>query len=440
MFQTGGFREKQKKQKLRFAKMEVTKQTKIAKGSKMDFNKFLDGIKLSATEKIEPKSRCAALEKVTDKRGKKGRLYRACIVLTLLVLAKMAGKTTPTAIARWIRLRQDWLCKELNLKRKQLPCGNTYVYVCEKCELSELNAELTHFFSNLNSSVNPSHDGSGALSRGSCHLGMDGKSLVSTLKSSKAQVKPVHLLELYEVNTGIVLEQINVEKKQSEVTVAPRLLEGKNLQGCLISADAFHTQREWCKLVKQKEGDWLLIAKANQPALVEDLSRMFQDEEHWPEELDLRKAQSWDKGHGRLEHRRISISSDMKDYLGERWVGVEQVFRVERQIWKQGKERQEVVYGMISLPAEIASAEQVLGYLRQHWWIENRLHWRKDVTLNEDACLTRRGQVPIVLATINNAVLAWMDFLNVKNVPQQMDWFGAFPSVALNLLVKNIIL
>jgi hypothetical protein len=57
----------------------------------MDFNKFLDGIKLSGTEKIEPKSMCAALEKVTDKRGKKGRIYRACIVLTLLVLAKMAG-------------------------------------------------------------------------------------------------------------------------------------------------------------------------------------------------------------------------------------------------------------------------------------------------------------------------------------------------------------
>ena len=87
---------------------------------------------------------------------------------------------------------------------------------------------------------------------------------------------------------------------------------------------------------------------------------------------------------------------------------------------------------MISLPAEIASAEKVLTYLRQHW--------RKDVILNEDACLTRRGQVPIALAAINNAVLAWMAFLNVKNVPEQMDWFGAFPSVALNLLVKNIIL
>lgn len=410
--------------------MVATKPAKIVKKDHMNFNKLISEIPETIT--IEPQSLCAALEQVTDNRGRKGRLYRVGVVLTLLILAKLAGKTNPTEIARWARLRKDWLCKELNLKGNRLPCSNSYVYVCQKIEIAELNAVLAQYFSSLTPTP--------VLPGESKQLAMDGKSLVSTLKGANTQSKPVHLLELYEVATGIVLDQLNVEKKESEVTVAPRLLEGKNLEGCLISADAFHTQRAWCKLVKKKKGDWLVIAKANQPALLEDLVRMFEDEHHWPKDLDLRVAESWDKGHGRLEQRRLSISSEMKDYLGELWEGVEQVFRLERQIWKKGKARKEVVYGMISLPAEIASAAQVLRYIREHWRIENHLHWRKDVTLREDACLTRRGQVPIVLAAINNAVLAWMDFLKVKNVPEQMEFFDAFPSIALNLLIKNIIL
>lgn len=164
--------------------------------------------------------------------------------------------------------------------------------------------------------------------------------------------------------------------------VAPELLEGQELAGCLISADAFHTQREWCKLVKQKGADWLVIAKGNQPGLVEDLALMSGDEQNWPKWLEKRQAQSWDKGHGRVEQRYLSISGEMKEFLSERWAGVEQVFRLERHITSKDKVRNEVVYAMISLGAEQASAEQVLGYIRYHWWIENRLHWRKDVTLH----------------------------------------------------------
>ena len=77
----------------------------------MDFNTKLAGIMPpNQVLEIDPASLCAALAKVTDHRGKKGRLYRACIVLTLLVFAKLAGQTTPAAIARYNRLRQDWLC------------------------------------------------------------------------------------------------------------------------------------------------------------------------------------------------------------------------------------------------------------------------------------------------------------------------------------------
>jgi predicted transposase YbfD/YdcC len=412
--------------------MEVTNQTK---GVDMDLNTELPEV-ITSLEPLEinPNSLCAALAKVPDQRGKKGRLYRASVVLTLLVLAKLAGQTTPTGIARFNRLRQQWLCPALNLKRGRLPCANTYVYVCQQIDLAELNKILSDFFKQLSTPVVQHPQ---AKLR---HLAMDGKALVSTLNCARADCQKVHLLELYEVETGQVLNQLNVVKKESEVTVAPRLLEGQALKGCLITADAFHTQRSWCKLVKEKGAEWLLIAKGNQPALVEDLALMFSDEAHWPKELDKRIAQSWDKGHGRIEHRRLVISSEMKEFLGQRWEGVEQVFRLEREVSSKGKERKEVVYGMVSLTAEQSSESEVLQYIRRHWRIENRLHWRKDVTLGEDRCLSRRGQTPQVLASLNNLVLGLMDYLKVKNVPEQLAKFAAHPFVALRFLLSNVIL
>jgi predicted transposase YbfD/YdcC len=407
----------------------------------MNSSTFISGLAMpNEPLTIDPVSLCAVLGQVTDRRGKKGRLYRASIVLTLLVLAKLAGQTDPTNIARWVRLRQDWLCQALNLKRGRLPCANTYIYVCQNVELSELNNLLGKFFNRFCENGTQPYSVSQAPQRASRQLALDGKALKSTLSSTSAECVPVHLLELYDVERGHVLNQINVETKQSEVTVAPRLLEGQDLEGCLITADALHTQREWCKKVKGAGADWLVFAKGNQPGLVDDLALLFEDELNWPAWLEKRSARSLDKGHGRLEERRIVVSSEMKEFLAEKWHGVEQVFRLERRISKGSKEREEEVYGMLSLPAELASAQQVLEYIRRHWRIENRLHWRKDVTLKEDACLSRRGQVPQVLAALNNVVLSLMDQLKVKNVPQQMQYFQAYPSPALKLLVDNIIL
>jgi predicted transposase YbfD/YdcC len=409
----------------------------------MNSSTFLSGLAIpNEPLTIEPVSLCATLAQVTDRRGKKGRLYRASIVLTLVVLAKLAGQTDPTNIARWVRLRQDWLCQALNLKRGRLPCANTYIYVCQNVELTELNNLLGKFFNRFSKSVVPPSSLSQPPQpqRAIRHLAIDGKALKSTLNCARNGCVPVHLLELYDVATGHVLTQLNVETKENEITVAPRLLEGQALADCLITADAFHTQREWCKKVKGAGADWLVFAKGNQPGLVADLALLFEDEFTWPAWLEKRRAQSCDKGHGRIEERRLLLSSELKEFLAEKWYGVEQVFRLERRISKGGKVREEVVYGMLSLPAELADAQQVLEYIRRHWRIENRLHWRKDVTLKEDACLSRRGQVPQVLAALNNVVLGLMDHLKVKNVPQQMQYFQAYPTPALKLLVDNIIL
>ena len=154
------------------------------------------------------------------------------------------------------------------------------------------------------------------------------------------------------------------------------------------------------------QGDYLLIAKDNQPTLREDIVDFFEDSH--PDRRRWQYAETWDKGHGRLEHRQIVCSPDLNDWFANTWQGIEQVFRIERtvRLLKSGELRHEVGYGFSSLALAKAPAARMLALVREQWAIENRLHWRRDVTLGEDACQTRTGPTPSLLAQLNSTVLS----------------------------------
>ena len=101
-----------------------------------------------------------------------------------------------------------------------------------------------------------------------------------------------------------------------------------------------------------------------------------------------RQAETWDKGHGRLEHQQIISSPDLNDWFSKRWQGIEQVFRLERtaRLLKTGEIRHQIVYGLSSLSLSQAPPQRMLALIRAHWKSENRLHWRRDVTLGENTC------------------------------------------------------
>ncbi len=109
-------------------------------------------------------------------------------------------------------------------------------------------------------------------------------------------------------------------------------------------------------------------------------------------------------------------------------------FRLRRQVKEAGQEREEVVYGITNLPRKKANAGWLLALQQAHWRIENRLHYRRDVTLGEDACQVRLSGAPQALAALNGGVLALMDWLQVRNVASQMRHFCAHPLEALHLL------
>jgi hypothetical protein len=116
---------------------------------------------------------------------------------------------------------------------------------------------------------------------------------------------------------------------------------------------------------------------------------------------DLREAETVNKDHGRVEVRKIAVSSEVVPHLA--WPGAAQVVRIERHRYTKGRESVEVAYLITSLTAEEAGPEQLLELNRAHWAIENRLHYVRDVTLNEDRCRVRKGARP--LATLRNTVM-----------------------------------
>lgn len=350
-------------------------------------------------KEIEAKSLYRALEQVKDGRDRRGVRYSAAFVLTLILLGKLVGEVKLSGIAQWVRLRKEWIKQHLGLERDSLPCAGTYTYVLEHVDAEELTQVVRDFLTRLQS---PKHSETVTLQglqehqEQTRHLALDGKTLRGTLKHERADQPAHHLLALYEVATGTVLAQRQVGEKENEISAAPPMLEGHCLQGRLISSDAMQTQVKFCQLLHRLHADGLFIAKDNQPQLHEDLVLYFEDRQ--ADRSTWRTSETTTKGHGRLETRIVTTTADLASFLADRWEGIEQVFRVERRITilKTGQKRSEIQYGFTTLSPCKAGPERVSQLIRAHWAIENRLHYRRDVTLGEDACQVRTKHAPHV--------------------------------------------
>jgi predicted transposase YbfD/YdcC len=264
-------------------------------------------------------------------------------------------------------------------------------------------------------------------------LAIDGKTVCATSQ----QAQPTHLLSGYDVTSGTVLWHCNVGEKQNEISALKPLLTPALVKGRILTLDAMHSQRELGRHVHLWGGASILIAKDNHPTLTEDIADLFEDRS--PDRRRWKEAETWDKGHGRLEHRHIICSPDLNDWFAKQWLGIEQVFRLERttRILKTGEMRHQVVYGLSNLAMRQEPPERMLTFIRTHWQVENRLPWRRDVTLGEDGCQTRTGAAPALLARLNSTVLALMDRLAVHNVARQTRYLDAHLEQAIQLLLTG---
>ena len=376
------------------------------------------------------------LQGVSDPRRGAGKRYPLPVLLCLLCLAKMAGQTSLKGATEWVRLRAEPLAASFGLKRTAMPCQMTYKRILEVIDAQVLNDLLAAFFTRWEAQQRCGNEPSRLQTETGClehaQVAIDGKAVRAT--SQEAQ--PVHQLSAYDVTTGVVLFQVNGGKKQNEISALKPLLTPSFIKGRIFTLDAMHTQTEMCAKIERFGGFYILIAKDNQPTLLQGLADFFADP---PADWCWEQEETWDKAHGRLEQRRITCSCELNEWLAARWSGVAQVFRLERTttLLKTGHVRQHLVYGISNLPLSKVPAAHMLPLNRRHWSIENRLHWRRDVTLGEDRCQTRTGAAPSILARLNSAILSLMDRLGVHNVSRQARFFDTHLDQALQALLSG---
>jgi predicted transposase YbfD/YdcC len=342
----------------------------------------------------------ASLATLPDLRDPRGVRYPLAPMLALAVCAKLAGHSRLEALADWARLRAATLAALFNLKRPTMPHASTWSRLFgQAVDVSALEQHLGHFFQHIQQT-------SEVPSRSSIILAIDGKTLRGTI--ALGQTTGVHLVAAYLPQVGVVLAQLAVERKENEIVVVPSLLAQLDLTGMVVVGDAMQTQRDVSIQIVEAGGDYLWFAKDNQPTLRSDIEQLFTPLPALPgtsdPALDFTSARCIDKQHGRLEERLITVSSMLQDYSD--WPYLAQVFKLERRVVDGlGRQTYEVRYGLTSLPAHIADAERLLVIARNEWGIENGLHYRRDVTLHEDASQVRRGDGPQVMAALNNAVI-----------------------------------
>ncbi len=389
---------------------------------------------------IDPASLYRAFEQVKDGRKAKGKRYPLPLLLTLLLLGKLAGETGINGIADWVNERAGWLRRQLHWP-KRFPTNSTYSEALARCDAEQLVSVIAAVLLKARAveqcGSEPSRLRAGQAEETLTHVAMDGKTMRGTLGHESEKQPPVHVLSLYECHSGIVLTQRAVQSKENEISAAAALVHPALVKGRIISSDAMHTQKKWCACVHLYGGYYLTIAKLNQPQLYQDLLDFFEDPE--AEQAEWRYASSVQKGHGRREVREIWVSTQMNEWFETEWAGVAQVFRLRRQVKEGDKQRQETVYGLTNLPPRKATARRLLDLQQAHWHIENRLHYRRDVTLGEDASQVRQAGAPQALAALNGGVIALMDWLGVSNVASQMRHFCAHPEEALQLLCGRLL-
>ena len=239
-----------------------------------------------------------------------------------------------------------------------------------------------------------------------------------------------------------MLMEVAIEGKGSEIPAAPIVLKSIDLRDKVVMGDALHTQRPVSTQIVEAGGEYIWFAKGNQPQMEENIRLWFEPDVQpipgmsFPPK-DFETAQESNKGHGRLETRTITVSSQLKDFLD--WPYLEQVFKLERHFvsLKTGEIHEQIEYGFTSLSRDEMAPRKLLEMTRSYWGIENGLHYRRDVTLREDYTRLTMGKAGHAMACLKNLILGiLLSKKNFRTIPIARRYFNAHPDEALNLFVR----
>jgi len=364
------------------------------------------------------------LAQIKDFRQSSGKRYGLVAILSLAVAAMLCGYKSYSAIAQWGNNYGQKLAQALGFKDGKTPCAATFYNVFCRLDKQDVEQKLGAWAESLQRQ-SQADDYCEATS-------VDGKSLRG---SRKQGATAAHLLSAVGHRLGLTLFQVAVEEKTNEIGAVGELLAGLILKGKVITVDALLTQQEVAQSILDRDGDYVMMVKANQPGLLSQVEGAIEGVAFYREQPAV--AETLDYGHGRIEERKIIATSVLADQGV--WPGLKQAFKIERRVIQQksGKQSDEEVFGITSLTRERAGADVLLQIVREHWTIENKSHWVRDVIFGEDHSQVRRGSLPQVMAALRNTAIGLMRADGENSVASACRRFAAQPLLALALIGIN---
>jgi predicted transposase YbfD/YdcC len=250
-------------------------------------------------------------------------------------------------------------------------------------------------------------------------IAVDGK----TVRGAKGKDgKAPHLVAALAHGIGAVLGQVAADAKSNEIPAVRELLKAfADLAGAVLTIDAMHTQHDTARLILARHADYVMTVKGNMPTLYKQLKKL-----PWAR---IPAMSSVSTDHGRRARRTIKAA------LAPAWIGFDgaaQVAQLRRTVTKKGKKTVEVVYLITS--DRSASPETLAAWVRRHWHIENKLHWVRDVTYQEDKSLVRTGNAPRVMASLRSLAISILRLDGHKNIAAANRHHARDPQRTLKLL------
>lgn len=300
------------------------------------------------------------ISEIEDPRHPSYVKYSLADILIIVMCGVLSGLDTLGDLVIYAKSQKEFLSKELGIEN--IPSKATFARVMSIVDSKKIGDAILDI-------LRMRFGSAGEV------IAVDGKAICSTAKPGNPH-SALQILSAYVTSNGVVLAQEAIHEKSNEIPVFQEMLTYLDIEGKTVTADAMHCQRETCRKVIQRKGDYLFGLKENQPSLLEDVRLFFEDADM--DNLD--SFQTVEKNAGRIEKRTCRKIRDISWLEGHHWPGLQSVFSIERSVEVRGHSSMETSFYISSRDV---CAERLMELAREHWKIES-MHWLLDVTFSED--------------------------------------------------------
>jgi predicted transposase YbfD/YdcC len=326
-----------------------------------------------------------------DPRTDRTKKHLLTDILFIAVCTMICGGEGFTDMEEFGECKRDWLGKFLDLPHG-IPSHDTFRRVFSILDPQAFGECFARWSQAL-------HEATGGEV-----IALDGKTVRHSFDTFSGQ-PALHMVSAWASENGLALGQVRVDEKSNEITAIPRLLELIDVKGRIVTTDAMGCQRDVAKRIVEKKGDYVFCLKGNQTSLHDEVKYFF-DECYCAkfEDVEHHYFEGVEKDHGRIETRRCwVVEKDAVDWLErEEWPGLASIAAVQSERKIRGKTTTETRYFISSLAGK---ARKLADATREHWAIENSLHYVLDVTFNEDASRIRKDNAPENLVVLRRIAL-----------------------------------